>query len=151
MKREASEFVLGWREGYLPNTLHEHLLFLQNWDVLTHVKLIAAILYDLFCPEVYKYISRIYYCRTYFSPKKIVDRHKKIHTPEGILAIRTLHVDEVDSKYDKELVQISMFKIQLMTECQSSRVPLNFSVGGGNWNSNSLTTNLVFSMYPMHC
>ena len=140
MKREAPEFVWGWREGCLPNTLHEHLLFLQNWDVLTQVKLVTAILYDLFFPEVYKYISGIYYCRTYFLPKKIVDRHKKIHTPPGILAIRTLHVDEVDNKYNKELVQISMSKIQLMTECQSSRVSLNFSVGGGNWNSNSLTT-----------
>ena len=144
MKREAPEFVWGWREGYLPNTLHEHLLFLQNWDVLTQVKLVTAILYDLFFPEVYKYISGIYYCRTYFLPKKIVDRHKKIHTPPGILAIRTLHVDEVDNKYNKELVQISMSKIQLMTECQSSRVSLNFSVGGGNWNSNSLTTRFSF-------
>ena len=67
-----------------------------------------------------------------------------MHTSGGILAIRTLHVNKVDSEYDMEPIQMSVFKIQLMTECQLSRASLNLSMGGGNWNSNSLTTRFSF-------
>ena len=55
-----------------------------------------------------------------------------MHTSGGILVIRTLHVNKVDSEYDMEPIQMSVFKIQLMTECQLSRASLNLSMGGGN-------------------
>ena len=97
-----------------------HLLFLRSWDVFAQLKLTATIPHDLFCPNVYEMIGAgsCENCVIYFLSKKAVDRHKKIHALGGILVSQSLYLDEVK-------IRISVFKIQLSTECQSSRTSLN--------------------------
>lgn len=97
-----------------------HLLFLRSWDVFAQLKLTATIPYDLFCPNVYEMIGAgsCENCVIYFLSKKAVDRHKKIYALWGILISQSLYLDEVK-------IRISVFKIQLSTECQSSRTSLN--------------------------
>ena len=82
--------------------------------------LTATIPYDLFCPNVYEMIGAgsCENCVIYFLSKKAVDRHKKIYALWGILISQSLYLDEVK-------IRISVFKIQLSTECQSSRTLLN--------------------------
>ena len=119
------EFVWERKEGGI------FLLLLRNWVVLTQLKLTATTPYDLSCPNMHKMVrarSRKS-CVIYFPLMKTVDWHKKINAPRGILVSRSLYLNHGRDSEDK--IRMSVFKIQLRMECQSSPSSLSFSIING--------------------